>query len=116
MRPEPFTTYYQRSLYQTMRNTARHSLQKLRDELPDLPADGAAARLERVLDLESQLLKRFHALLALRVSAARIRCHGDYGLEQVLHTGKDFVIVDFRRPPRRRRSASAGSSGWCCGM
>jgi maltose alpha-D-glucosyltransferase/alpha-amylase len=98
--PEPFTTYYQRSLYQTMRNTARHSLQKLRDELPHLPED-ARPVAQRVLDLEAQLLKRFYALLAVRVSAARIRCHGDYGLGQVLHTGKDFVIVDYEGHPKQ---------------
>ena len=98
--PEPFTTYYQRGLYQSMRNTARHSLQKLRDELPRLPAE-ARPSAQRVLDSESQLLKRFQALLAVRVSAARIRCHGDFGLGQVLHTGKDFVIVDFEGHPKQ---------------
>jgi maltose alpha-D-glucosyltransferase/alpha-amylase len=52
-----------------------------------------------VLDLEPQLLKQYQSLLALRVSAARIRCHGDYGLGQVLHTGMDFMIVDFEGHP-----------------
>ena len=52
-----------------------------------------------MLDLEPQLLKQYQSLLALRVSAARIRCHGDYGLGQVLHTGKDFMIVDFEGHP-----------------
>ncbi len=98
--PEPFTTYYQRSLYQTMRNTARHSLQKLRDELPRLPAKEQPLA-QRVLDLGAQLLKNFYLLLTLRVSASRIRCHGDYGLGQVLHTGKDFVMVDFEGHPKQ---------------
>ncbi len=101
--PEPFTTYYQRSLYQTMRNSARHSLQKLRDALPGLPAE-ARPPAQRVLGLEPQLLKHFQSLLALRVSAARIRCHGDYGLRQVLHTGKDFMIVDFEGHPAQAAS------------
>jgi maltose alpha-D-glucosyltransferase/alpha-amylase len=81
-----------------MRNTARHSLQRLRDEMPGLPA---AVRVlgTRVVEREAEVLKRLHSLLGLRVSAARIRCHGDYGLEQVLHTGKDFVIVDFEGHP-----------------
>jgi maltose alpha-D-glucosyltransferase/alpha-amylase len=83
-----------------MRNTARHSLQKLRDELPLLPAE-ARPSAQRVLEVEPQLLKRFQSLLALRVSAARIRCQGDYGLGQVLHTGKDFVVVDFEGHPKQ---------------
>jgi predicted trehalose synthase len=29
----------------------------------------------------------------------RMRTHGDYHLEQVLYTGKDFVIIDFDGPP-----------------
>jgi maltose alpha-D-glucosyltransferase/alpha-amylase len=101
--PEPFTTYYRRSLYQSMRNSARHSVQKLRDALPGL-VEGAQASAQRVVDLEPQLLKRFQSLLGLRVSAVRIRCHGDYGLRQVLHTGKDFVIVDFEGHPGQSAS------------
>ena len=57
-----------------------------------------------MLDLEPQLLKHCQSLLALRVSAARIRCHGDYGLGQVLHTGKDFMIVDFEGHPAQPAS------------
>lgn len=96
--PEPFTSYYQRSLYQSMRNATRHNLQKLRDGLSRLPAT-TVSLASRVLEREPEMLKRFHGLLALRVNAARIRCHGDYGLEQVLHTGKDFMIVDFEGHP-----------------
>jgi maltose alpha-D-glucosyltransferase/alpha-amylase len=37
----------------------------------------------------------------------RIRCHGNYHLEEVLYTGKDFVIIDFEgeasRPLSERR-------------
>ena len=58
-------------------------------ELSRLPP-ATATLAGRVLEQEPEILKRLHALLGLRVSAARIRCHGDYGLEQVLHTGKDF--------------------------
>ena len=81
-----------------MRNTARRSLQKLRDGLAGLPA-AARALGARVLEREPEVLKRLQSVLALRVSAVRIRCHGDYGLGQVLHTGKDFVIVDFEGHP-----------------
>ena len=96
--PEPFTPYYQRSLYQSMRNTAKRSLRKLRDGLAGLPA-AARARGSRVLEREPEVLMCLHSVLGLRVSAARIRCHGDYGLGQVLHTGKDLVIVDFEGHP-----------------
>jgi len=44
---------------------------------------------------ETQIYTRFEPLLHQRISALRIRCHGDYHLGQVLFTGKDFVIIDF---------------------
>jgi maltose alpha-D-glucosyltransferase/alpha-amylase len=36
-----------------------------------------------------------------RIHATRIRYHGDFQLGQVLHTGKDWAIVDFEGDPRR---------------
>jgi len=43
-------------------------------------------------------------VLEQRITAARIRCHGDYHLGQVLYTGKDFIIIDFEGEPARRLS------------
>jgi len=101
--PEPFTLYYQRSLYQSMRNVARRGLQRLRDGLGGLP-EAARARGAEVLEREADVLQRLHSVVGLRVSGMRIRCHGDYGLGQVLHTGKDFVIVDFEGHPGQATS------------
>jgi maltose alpha-D-glucosyltransferase/alpha-amylase len=83
-----------------MRNTARRSLLKLRDGLSELP-ENARACAAQVVNREGDVLKRLHSVLGLRASGLRIRCHGDYGLSQVLHTGKDFVIVDFEGHPGR---------------
>ena len=96
--PEPLTSFYQRSLYQAMRNTARQSLHRLRDELPALP-EPARCSGALVLEREPEVLKRLQSLLALRFTAVRIRGHGNYSLSKVLHTGKDFTIVDFEGHP-----------------
>ena len=118
--PEPFTSFYQRSLYQAMRNTARQSLRKLRDELPALP-EAARASGALVLEREPEVLKRLQSLLALRFTTVRIRCHGNYSLSKVLHTGKDFAIVDFEGHPaqaishrRMKRQVLRDVAGMLC--
>ena len=98
--PEPFTAMYQRSIYQSVRSTLRGALQTLRRNMAAL--DEAARPLgERVAAAEDDLLGRLRPLLEGRIKAARIRCHGDYHLGQVLWTGKDFVILDFEGEPAR---------------
>jgi maltose alpha-D-glucosyltransferase / alpha-amylase len=95
---EPFTLLYQRSLYQGMRTRARQSLRLLRARLRTLDTAARAAANE-VLGFEAALDRRLRAIVAHKLSASRIRCHGDYHLGQVLYTGKDFVIVDFEGEP-----------------
>jgi maltose alpha-D-glucosyltransferase/alpha-amylase len=46
-------------------------------------------------------MNRFKDLLETKISALRIRCHGDYHLGQVLFTGSDFIIIDFEGEPAR---------------
>ncbi len=98
--PEPFTDFYRRGLYQSMMGGVNRSFILLRQRLKYVPeAQQDKARL--VLDLESKIRKRFHAIRDRRITAMRIRCHGDYHLGQVLYTGKDFIIIDFEGEPAR---------------
>jgi maltose alpha-D-glucosyltransferase/alpha-amylase len=98
--PEPFSAHYQRSLYQSLRTLTRGTFELLRQQLSDLP-DGTRQMARRVLDLEPEVLRRFKSVLDGRITGTRIRCHGDYHLGQVLHTGRDFVIIDFEGEPAR---------------
>ncbi len=98
--PEPFSTLYQRSIYQSMRSLAVQRLQLLRQRLKHLP-ETVQTEARAVLDLESAVFRRFQSLLHRKIAAWRMRYHGDYHLGQVLYTGKDFVIIDFEGEPAR---------------
>ncbi|MEC4984535.1 MAG: maltose alpha-D-glucosyltransferase [Oscillatoria sp. PMC 1068.18] len=98
--PEPFTTFYQRSIYQYTRNLAGQVLLSLKKRLKQLPED-TQPLAQAVLNREDQLMGRLGAILNLKITASRIRCHGDYHLGQVLYTGRDFVIIDFEGEPAR---------------
>jgi maltose alpha-D-glucosyltransferase/alpha-amylase len=92
--PEPISALYQRSKYQSMRNLTGRVVRQLRTRLSKLPAS-VRPMAEGLLAREDKLLKRFEGLLKAKLTGARIRCHGNLHLGQVLYTGKDFVIIDF---------------------
>jgi maltose alpha-D-glucosyltransferase / alpha-amylase len=95
---EPFTPFYRRAVYQSMRTLADRALTTLRDQAKRLPED-TRPDAERVLPLKNEILGRFRFILEQKITAMRIRGHGDYHLGQVLFTGKDFVITDFEGEP-----------------
>ena len=96
--PEPFTTQYQRSLYQSLRNLSARTFVALRDNVhllpPEFQPDG-----HKLLLLEDRAVSLFKLIVGHKINATRIRCHGDYHLGQMLHTGRDFVITDFEGDP-----------------
>src|SRR5262249_16061414 len=97
---EAFSRFYQRSRYQAMRGMMSHVLHTLGRKRDDLPR---SIRREgrRVLERENHILSRFRWLLDRTIVACRIRCHGNYHLQQILCNGDDFTIIDFEGEPRR---------------
>ncbi len=97
-RPEEYSTLYQRSVYQSMRNQARRSLQLLAQCRKELPTEDLQAA-DRVLAAEKEILSILRLIVGRRIEAMKIRIHGNLTLGKVLFTGKDFMIIDFEGEP-----------------
>jgi maltose alpha-D-glucosyltransferase/alpha-amylase len=98
--PEPLSVLYQRALYQSLRAMSGEIFDLLRKQLPTL-SDDVRGDAQHVLGLRGAADARFRRIVGRKMTSVRIRCHGDYHLGQVLHTGKDFVVIDFEGEPAR---------------
>jgi maltose alpha-D-glucosyltransferase/alpha-amylase len=97
---EPFSAFYRRSLYESARALADRAFALLEKSVRALPEHTHAAA-ERVLREKAAVHGALRRILDARITAKRIRCHGDYHLGQLLYTGRDFVIIDFEGEPGR---------------
>ena len=102
-KPETFTPFYRRSLYQSLRNLTGDVLDRLRDRIDTVPP-AARAAADFVIRSRRPLLDFFQRSLEKRLHALRTRTHGDYHLGQVLCVGADFIIIDFEGEPARALS------------
>jgi maltose alpha-D-glucosyltransferase/alpha-amylase len=104
--PEPFTTQYQRSLYQSMRGRIRQTLTALRQRLDQWP-EALREPARRVIQSEDKFMRLAHRILDRPIATPRIRCHGHLHLGHLLYTGKDFLVIDLEgeadRPLAHRR-------------
>jgi maltose alpha-D-glucosyltransferase/alpha-amylase len=83
-----------------MREQASAQLRLLETALPRL--DDRQRQLATELLAERENLNReFDGMTQVRSAGARIRCHGDYHLGQVLIAEADVVILDFEGEPAR---------------
>ncbi|MCU0685070.1 MAG: putative maltokinase [Polyangiaceae bacterium] len=98
--PEPFTTMYQQSIFQSAHALLVRTFESLRSQLGPLEGE-TAERAQALLAREPEIDARLRKLVQPRLEGRRMRIHGDYHLGQVLSTGDDFVIVDFEGEPAR---------------
>jgi maltose alpha-D-glucosyltransferase/alpha-amylase len=93
--PVAFDRLYLRSVYQSMHSLTGRLCDRLARCRHDLP-ESARPLADAIIKERDVLLLRFRNILDLSSKGLRIRCHGNYSLGQLLHTGKDFVIMDFQ--------------------
>ena len=98
--PEPFSMLYQRSVFQSMRTLLNRVLQDLKNNVRKFP-EPLQQEASFILQAEQRIIDALQKFTSRKLSAMRIRIHGDYHLGQVLYTGKDFTIIDFEGEPAR---------------
>ncbi len=98
--PVPFTLQEQRDMYQSMYSMVGEVFRTFIKNFKNIP-EISKPKAQALLGLEPTIQEFLKVLLRRRFSSARIRCHGDFHLGQVLCTGKDFVFIDFEGEPTR---------------
>ncbi|ACD91401.1 trehalose synthase [Chlorobium limicola DSM 245] len=98
--PEPFTSLYQRSIYQAMCEQVKRSMILLR-EVKDFMIGEPKELVLQMLANQKKILQQFEPIRTGKIDTLKVRIHGDYHLGQVLSTGNDVVIIDFEGEPSR---------------
>ncbi len=98
--PEPFTDFYRYGLYHGVLNRFYRVLDRLRAAEQLLP-ENVRPGVHSVLEQQNAIRSKIQFLRDQRLNAVRIRIHGDFHLDQVLYTGKDFLMIDFEGDPNR---------------
>ncbi len=96
--PEPFTLFYQKALYQSLKNQIAGGISSAQEYLQEQGgkiSPEIQPQLSSMIKQEEKIYEALQPLLTRKISGYRIRCHGDLHLKQFLYTGKEFVILDF---------------------
>ncbi len=103
---EPFSLHYQRSVFSSLQSLTRSTFENLRAKMGTIDPEFQSLAKE-ILGMRSEVLKAFKQIYIHKFDTIKIRTHGDYHLNQILWTGKDFVITNFEgesaRPFSERR-------------
>ncbi len=92
--PVSYTSFYLRSLYQTLRRRFQEGFEILKDKKNPF-SEGLREEIKQILENEQKVMAFLSLLTQLQITGQRCRRHGRYTLESLLYTGKQFLIADF---------------------
>lgn len=94
-KPEPFSLLYQKSLYQALRTYVKRTFLAIEKDAENVPESNREL-LFAILGDQDVFLKNMRQILESgKLPAIKTRIHGNYKLDKVLFTGKDFKITNF---------------------
>jgi maltose alpha-D-glucosyltransferase/alpha-amylase len=99
-KPEPMTAADLAALATDLCRHAEQVLEVLTAQGDILP-EPLRVQAHQVVAQRAAIMERLGAVATLAPGMARIRCHGDYHLGQLLWYENDFVILDFEGEPMR---------------
>jgi maltose alpha-D-glucosyltransferase/alpha-amylase len=96
--PEPFSSLYQRSLYQSFRNLTHRIFSVIEERIVLFPP-AMIPDIKNLLQNEKNIITALTAILRTKISAMRMRVHGDLHLGQIMVMDDRFRICDFEGLP-----------------
>ncbi|WP_028375284.1 maltose alpha-D-glucosyltransferase [Leeuwenhoekiella sp. MAR_2009_132] len=97
---EEFSLHYQRSLYSALQSLTREAFEKLKKAIPTLP-EAIKQEAKVVFARKGEVLSCFKRVFDHKIDTFKIRTHGDFQLQNLLWTGKDFIIINFEGDPSK---------------
>jgi maltose alpha-D-glucosyltransferase / alpha-amylase len=93
--PEPFSLLYQKSLYQAMRTFTKRNFSWIQNHINDLDEENRELLIEIIHDQDEYFTYIQNILEKKKINALKTRVHGNFKLNKLLFTGKDFIITDY---------------------
>lgn len=98
--PEDFSLHYQRSLFSSFTSLVRETWDNIDRHLPAVPAH-LQADMQAFHDKREQILALLKRIYSKKLDVYKTRIHGNFGLSQILLTGKDVLLHDFGGNPAK---------------
>jgi len=93
--PEPFSLLYQKSLFQSLRTFAKRTFAFAKTRMDKLESDKQEL-IREVLEEQNIYLDHLQQILEQgKIDTFKTRIHGNFKLDKLLFSGKDFIFTDF---------------------